>query len=55
MGSMGGTQADNYLNTFGNGNILVWKRKAEKYLVDSGLNYTIIHPGGLIDDKVEPA
>jgi hypothetical protein len=23
-----------------------WKRKAEQYLVASGLNYTIIHPGG---------
>ncbi|GAB4818937.1 hypothetical protein N2152v2_005983 [Parachlorella kessleri] len=51
VGSMGGTQADNFLNTFGNGNILVWKRKAEKYLVDSGLNYTIVHPGGLLNDK----
>jgi hypothetical protein len=25
---------------------LQWKRKAEQYLVASGLNYTIIHPGG---------
>jgi len=23
-----------------------WKRKAEQYLIASGLNYTIIHPGG---------
>ena len=27
IGSMGGTQRDNFLNTIGNGNILVWKRK----------------------------
>jgi hypothetical protein len=27
-----------------------WKRKAEQYLIASGLNYTIIHPGGLIDE-----
>jgi hypothetical protein len=25
---------------------LQWKRKAEQYLINSGLNYTIIHPGG---------
>ena len=29
----------------------MWKRRAEKYLIDSGLNYTIIHPGGLKDDE----
>eukprot|EP00887_Chlorella_sp_A99_P000270 scaffold13.g270.t1 len=39
------------LNTIGNGNILVWKRKAERYLIDSGLNYTIIHAGGLKDEE----
>lgn len=34
----------------GHGDILMWKRKAEKYLVEeSGLDYTIIHPGGLVD------
>lgn len=31
--------------------ILVWKRRAEAYLIKSGLNYTIIHPGGLKDDE----
>jgi uncharacterized protein YbjT (DUF2867 family) len=30
-------------------NILVWKRKAEQYLVDSGLAFTIIRAGGLLD------
>jgi len=55
--SMGGTNPENMLNTLGRseddpakGNILLWKRKAEKYLIESGLTYTIIHPGGLIDD-----
>jgi nucleoside-diphosphate-sugar epimerase len=34
----------------GHGDILIWKRRAEKYLVEeSGLDYTIIHPGGLVD------
>ena len=33
----------------GNGKILIWKRKAEQYLVDSGVNYTIIRAGGLLD------
>lgn len=56
VGSMGGTDPSNFLNQIGkkkdgsgNGDILLWKRKAEKYLVESGLDYTIIHPGGLID------
>jgi uncharacterized protein YbjT (DUF2867 family) len=57
VSSMGGTQPSNYLNSVGkkpdgsgNGDILLWKRKAEKYLVESGLDYTIIHPGGLVDN-----
>eukprot|EP00532_Pseudo-nitzschia_australis_P006683 CAMPEP_0168168172 /NCGR_PEP_ID=MMETSP0139_2-20121125/2939_1 /TAXON_ID=44445 /ORGANISM="Pseudo-nitzschia australis, Strain 10249 10 AB" /LENGTH=496 /DNA_ID=CAMNT_0008085459 /DNA_START=233 /DNA_END=1723 /DNA_ORIENTATION=+ len=33
----------------GHGDILLWKREAEKYLVESGLDYTILHPGGLVD------
>jgi hypothetical protein len=55
---MGGTQPDNFLNTIGklpkeenSGNILLWKRKAEEYLISSGLKYTIVHPGGLLDKK----
>lgn len=58
VSSMGGTQPDNFLNTIGkvegddkSGNILLWKRKAEKYLIESGVPYTIIHPGGLVDKK----
>mmetsp|Transcript_44419 Transcript_44419/g.74087 ORF Transcript_44419/g.74087 Transcript_44419/m.74087 type:complete len:369 (+) Transcript_44419:115-1221(+) len=51
VGSMGGTQIDNFLNTMGGANILLWKRKAEHYLVASGLEYTIIHPGGLKDEE----
>lgn len=38
---------DNTLNKIGDGNILVWKAKAEEYLMNSGVAYTIIHPGGL--------
>jgi len=57
ISSMGGTNPDNFLNTVGkstaskhgHGDILVWKRKAEKYLVESGLDYTILHPGHLVD------
>lgn len=56
ISSMGGTDKENFLNTIGrvegeenSGNILLWKRKAEKYLIDSGMPYTIIHPGGLLD------
>jgi len=51
VGSMGVSPAkntpDNTLNKIGDGNILVWKAKAEEYLMQSGLTYTIIHPGGL--------
>ena len=56
LSSMGGTDKENFLNTIGrvpenelSGNILLWKRKAEQYLIESGMQYTILHPGGLID------
>lgn len=49
VGSMGGTNENHYLNQIGNGNILIWKRKAEQYLIDSGIDYTIIRAGGLLD------
>ena len=56
VSSMGGTDPSNFLNSVGknadgsgNGDILLWKRKAEKYCIESGLDYCIIHPGGLID------
>lgn len=49
IGSMGGTIEDYHLNRIGNGNILIWKRKAEQYLIESGIDYTIVRPGGLLD------
>ena len=53
VSSMGGTDPGNRLNQLGNGKILIWKRKAEEYLMQAGFpSYTIIHPGGLIDEKV---
>ncbi|PWA44971.1 NAD(P)-binding Rossmann-fold superfamily protein [Artemisia annua] len=51
VGSMGGTNINHPLNSLGNGNILVWKRKAEQYLADSGIPYTIIRAGGLQDKE----
>jgi len=57
VSSMGGTDKDNFLNTIGvktdgtGGQILMWKRKGENALVESGLDYTIIHPGGLLDES----
>ncbi|KAF8397466.1 hypothetical protein HHK36_016383 [Tetracentron sinense] len=51
VGSMGGTDLNNPLNSLGNGNILVWKRKAEQYLADTGIPYTIIRAGGLQDKE----
>lgn len=49
VGSMGGTNENHPLNSLGNGNILIWKRRAEQYLIDSGIDYTIIRAGGLLD------
>lgn len=49
VGSMGGTNESHPLNSIGNGNILIWKRKAEQYLIDSGIDYTIVRAGGLLD------
>ena len=49
VGSMGGTNENHPLNKMGNGNILIWKRKAEQYLIDSGSDYTIVRAGGLIN------
>ncbi|KAH7428481.1 hypothetical protein KP509_09G003700 [Ceratopteris richardii] len=51
VGSMGGTDPNHHLNSFGNGKILVWKRHSEQYLVDSGVTYTLIRPGGLLDKE----
>ncbi|EXC30969.1 hypothetical protein L484_021269 [Morus notabilis] len=51
IGSMGGTDPNHPLNSLGNGNILIWKRKAEQYLADSGVPYTIIRAGGLQDKE----
>jgi len=64
VGSMGGSDPENFLNVIGkrkqkdgtmtgNGDILLWKRKAEMYLTENSdqfESYTIIHPGGLKDD-----
>ncbi len=49
VGSMGGTNEDHPLNQMGSGKILIWKRKAEQYLINSGLDYTIVRAGGLLD------
>lgn len=56
ISSMGVTDRSHFLNNVGkkidgsgDGDILVWKRKAERYLVETGLEYTILHPGGLVD------
>ncbi|OVA17844.1 hypothetical protein BVC80_1835g236 [Macleaya cordata] len=50
VSSMGSGDPNHPLNSLGNGNILAWKRKAEEYLANSGVPYTIIRAGGL-DNK----
>jgi hypothetical protein len=62
--TMGGTDPNHPLNNLGRtivdekeigGNIVKWKRKSEMYLMSKeksdGLIYTIVHPGGLINEK----
>ena len=46
---MGGTDENNFLNTIGkdkdgkgNGDILIWKRKAEKYLVEVSRHIVLV-------------
>ena len=48
VSSMGVTHDDHPLNKM-LGNILIWKMKNENYIRASGLNYTIVRPGGLHD------
>jgi len=52
VGSLGGKREDVetaiFLNSMGGGNMLKWKRKTEAYLISSAIDYTIIHPGGLL-------
>jgi uncharacterized protein YbjT (DUF2867 family) len=49
VSSMGITQPTHPLNRFAD-NILLWKGLGENSLRFSGLNYTIVRPGGLVDE-----
>ena len=50
VSSLGATKKEHYLNErFGN--VLIWKLKGEDYLRDSGLDYTVVRPGGLTDES----
>ncbi len=49
VSSLGVTQPDHPLNKIAD-NVLQWKLKGEDFLRASGLPYTIIRPGGLLDD-----
>lgn len=50
VGSMGMTDENHPLNRVGNGNILRYKLKAQVYLKESRIPYTIINPSGLTMD-----
>jgi uncharacterized protein YbjT (DUF2867 family) len=53
VSSIGASQLFNPLNLFWL--VLVWKKQAEEYLQSSGLNYTIVRPGGLKnEDNAHP-
>lgn len=49
VSSLGVTHPEHPLNNFGR--VLDWKLKGENVLRTSGLNYTIIRPGGLTDES----
>jgi uncharacterized protein YbjT (DUF2867 family) len=48
MSSAGVTHEDHVLNQMFD-NILIWKSRGEDALRDSGVDYTIVRPGGLMD------
>ncbi len=49
ISSIAVTHSEHPLNSFGN--VLDWKLKGEETLRESGLRYTIIRPGGLVDKR----
>jgi len=49
VSSSGVTQEDHFLNKVMN-NVLKWKFKGEEALRESGVDYTIVRPGGLINN-----
>lgn len=46
LSAMGGTKPEHFLNTHME-DLCLWKRRGERYLIASGLTYTIVHAGGL--------
>lgn len=48
VSSTGATQEDHFLNK-NFGNILIWKFKGEEALRASGVPYTVVRPGGLVN------
>ncbi len=48
VSSRGVTMDDHFLNRMFN-NVLIWKRKGEEAVAASGIDYTIVRPGGLGD------
>ena len=56
LSSMAGTMPEHFLNASMD-KIVLWKRRAEMELIASGLEYTVIHPGGLLPHygQKEPA
>ncbi len=49
VSSMGVTHKDDPLNRMF-GNVLIWKARGEQALRDSGVPYTIVRPGGLVNE-----
>lgn len=49
VSSIGATQPDHPINKYGR--VMEWKLEGENYLRASGLNYTVVRPGGLVDEE----
>mmetsp|Transcript_15635 Transcript_15635/g.43735 ORF Transcript_15635/g.43735 Transcript_15635/m.43735 type:complete len:298 (+) Transcript_15635:91-984(+) len=50
VSSMGTTEPDSFLDLLGNGHDLFYKLNGEADLMASGMPFTIVKPGGLLDD-----
>mmetsp|Transcript_43663 Transcript_43663/g.111614 ORF Transcript_43663/g.111614 Transcript_43663/m.111614 type:complete len:297 (+) Transcript_43663:199-1089(+) len=50
VSSMGTTEPDSFLDKLGNGHALFYKLNGEVDLMASGIPYTVVKPGGLLND-----
>ena len=51
VSSMGSTEPNSFLDLLGNGHIVFFKLNGEIDLMGSGAPYTVVKPGGLLNDE----